>query len=158
VETPDPFLGLFCAMFRPPSSFPLEKARGYYIDRTPNHVNPIQNGPSKLTEEIKNLKPWHATESLSIHQALDMYTTTAAYACMRERDLGKLNVGYLADFVILNHDIIKDNKVETLLGAKAEEVWVNGQKVNTSHLDTHSHQEQPDDVSIDSACQISSKL
>jgi len=41
-------------------------------------------------------------ERLAVRDALAMYTTEAAFAMRRERDLGSLEPGKLADFVVLD--------------------------------------------------------
>jgi predicted amidohydrolase YtcJ len=44
------------------------------------------------------------TEMVSPQEALRMYTLNAAYALKREREVGSLEVGKRADFVVLSHD------------------------------------------------------
>merc|ERR1711924_566535 len=70
----------------------------------------------------------HEHERLSFAQALDIYTTGAAYAGCTESRLGKLEPGYEADFVILSH---KGAKLEStdLRKAEVEEGYVQGKVV-----------------------------
>ncbi len=44
-------------------------------------------------------------QRLSLHEALEGYTTGAAYAAHREHELGRLAPGYLADCVLLDRDV-----------------------------------------------------
>ncbi|CAH9058318.1 unnamed protein product [Cuscuta europaea] len=45
---------------------------------------------------------WIPSERLSLKEALDAYTISAARACFLERDIGSLSPGKLADFVVLS--------------------------------------------------------
>ncbi|CAH9125660.1 unnamed protein product [Cuscuta epithymum] len=47
---------------------------------------------------------WIPSERLSLKEALDAYTISAARACFLERDIGSLSPGKLADFVVLSAD------------------------------------------------------
>ncbi|KAI3425631.1 Amidohydro_3 domain-containing protein, partial [Psidium guajava] len=48
--------------------------------------------------------PWVPTECLTLKEALNAYTISAAQACFLDNDLGSLAPGKLADFVILSTD------------------------------------------------------
>jgi predicted amidohydrolase YtcJ len=43
-------------------------------------------------------------ERLTAHDALALYTTQAAYACHRENEIGSIEPGKLADFVVLDQN------------------------------------------------------
>lgn len=45
---------------------------------------------------------WIATECVGLHDALNAYTLSAAYACNLDDKLGSLSTGKYADFVVLN--------------------------------------------------------
>lgn len=53
-------------------------------------------------------------ESVEPLQALQCYTTNPAFANYREKELGKLEIGYFADFVVLSNDILKCGSDELL--------------------------------------------
>lgn len=72
VEFPDPFLGIYAAMFRPA--------------RNKDKKN-VQVQPEQV---------------LSQEEALHLYTIGGAYACGMENKLGKLHEGYYADFVVVD--------------------------------------------------------
>jgi predicted amidohydrolase YtcJ len=70
---------------------------------------------------------WHPEQNISFDEALTAYTTTGAYAMEREKDLGRLAVGYDADFVILNDwPYQQDFDYSTLYPT---DVYVNGKLV-----------------------------
>lgn len=49
---------------------------------------------------------WTPDQRMSRAQALESWTLTGAYAAFEEKTKGSLEVGKLADFVILDHDIM----------------------------------------------------
>ncbi|MEZ4608625.1 MAG: amidohydrolase family protein, partial [Deinococcales bacterium] len=67
----------------------------------PDVIKGLQAAISQKSQEGSIL---NAHECLSCYQALQAYTTGAAYAISRENNLGKLAEGYEADLVILSHD------------------------------------------------------
>ena len=50
---------------------------------------------------------WAPAERLSREEALRAFTIDAAYAAHAEQDLGSIQTGKLADFVVLSRDIMK---------------------------------------------------
>jgi predicted amidohydrolase YtcJ len=76
VESPDPLLGLYAATTR---------------------------------RDLEGRLPaggWRPEERLSPGEALRSFTWTGAWLAFREKDLGSLEVGKQADFVVLDHDPI----------------------------------------------------
>jgi predicted amidohydrolase YtcJ len=71
-------------------------------------------------------RPLHPEEALSREQAIRFYTTNNAYLMFLEDQIGNLEPGKLADFIVLDRDLltcevdaIKDAQVErTYLGGK----------------------------------------
>jgi hypothetical protein len=71
---------------------------------------------------------WIPEEALSVQEAFAMHTTGAAFAGFEERDKGTLEIGKLADIVVLAEDPfkiqpdqIKDLKVEmTVVGGEVK--------------------------------------
>jgi len=69
---------------------------------------------------------WYPQESLSIYEALKLFTTNSAYSTFEDDIKGKIKPGMLADLVVLSENIIKlpasdikDIKVElTILGGE----------------------------------------
>ena len=50
---------------------------------------------------------WDPQEKLDVQQALALYTVNPAFAAGREKELGKIQIGYRADFVILDRNPMK---------------------------------------------------
>jgi predicted amidohydrolase YtcJ len=67
-------------------------------------------------------------ESIEPIQALKCYTSNAAFANYREKELGKLKKGYFADFVVLSEDIMECSP-EALLKAEVLSTYINGEQV-----------------------------
>lgn len=75
----------------------------------------------------KHPKGWHPAQKITVAEAIEAYTLTAAYAAFQEKDRGSLAVGKLADVVVLSRDILdpkesesfdKTQIVMTLVGGK----------------------------------------
>lgn len=64
-------------------------------------------------------------QCLTFDEALALYTTEAAYAASAEQKLGRLEKGFLADFVVVNYDIIKSPE-KLIVPNLLDSVWVNG--------------------------------
>jgi predicted amidohydrolase YtcJ len=71
--------------------------------------------------------PWSPHECLTVEQALRAYCLGGAYAGHAEDRLGSLEVGKLADFVVLSEDPTKLD-AEGLAKLKAEQVFVGGEE------------------------------
>ena len=71
---------------------------------------------------------WRVEERLTPAEALKSFSLWGAYAAFRERDLGSLEVGKLADFVVLDRDPFA-GPAETLLEAKVLRTVVAGETV-----------------------------
>ena len=99
VEMPNPFFGLHAAVTR-------RRADG----------SPGPDG-------------WHPEQRLTVREALEGFTTGAAYAAGMEDRLGRLSAGYLADLIVLEQDpftcnpsLIRDlTPIATMVGG--EWVW-----------------------------------
>ncbi len=71
---------------------------------------------------------WLPDQKLTREEALRLFTLDAAYAAFQENDLGSLEVGKLADFVVLTHDIMKTPANE-LYQVRVERTFVGGERV-----------------------------
>ncbi|OQR92014.1 hypothetical protein ACHHYP_04127 [Achlya hypogyna] len=66
-------------------------------------------------------------QRLSFPEALQLYTLNGAFAAKEEHQLGQLDVGFLADFVVLNHDVVAD-AIKLLAPDILHSVFVHGRK------------------------------
>lgn len=100
VESPNPWMGIYAAVTR-------RKLNGF----------PGENG-------------WYPEQRLSVQDAMAGFTITPAFAAYRERELGKLDQGFLADLIVLPvspFDIPQDqipslHPIATMVGGE----WVFG--------------------------------
>lgn len=85
--------------------------------------NPFQGMHDAIYRQRKASVPVYSpNEKLSIRQAIQLYTTGAAYAAHREHILGKIAKGYLADFVVLEEGA----SFEEMDEIRPAQVWVDG--------------------------------
>jgi len=83
---------------------------------------------TRRTLDDRNPNGWVPEQKINVQDALHAYTTTAAYASFEEDIKGSLEVGKLADFVILSEDITKINPVE-IRDVRVLETYVGGKRV-----------------------------
>lgn len=81
-----------------------------------------------VRREVKSGQVLAPEERVSVHQALQMYTLNGAYAGFEEKIKGSLEVGKLADFVILDRDPLEVPSDE-LKEVKVLATFVGGQAV-----------------------------
>lgn len=92
----------------------------------PTPLEGIYAAVTRRTLDDKNPEGWVPEQKISVEQALVAYTANAAYASFEENVKGTLAPGKLADFVVLEKDIlsidptqIRDVKViKTVVGGK----------------------------------------
>ena len=80
----------------------------YGTDSPVESPNPFDNLYCAVTRQDLEGNPadgWYPEERVDIFQALDHYTLGSAYAEGTEGYKGRIKEGYLADMVVLNHDI-----------------------------------------------------
>ncbi|MEX2015797.1 MAG: amidohydrolase family protein, partial [Candidatus Hydrogenedentales bacterium] len=73
------------------------------------HANPLWGFYASVTRQDHAGKPaggWWPEERMTRAEALRSITIDAAYAAFQEEVMGSLEVGKLADFVVLSHDIM----------------------------------------------------
>lgn len=73
-------------------------------------INPLWGIYSAITRQDHEGKPpggWHPEQLVTPYEALHMFTVDGAYAAFREKDLGSISVGKMADFVVLPENILK---------------------------------------------------
>jgi predicted amidohydrolase YtcJ len=80
----------------------------------------------RQTIDGKNPGGWLPEQRVTVEQALTAYTATNAYAGLQEDRLGRIAPGFLADFVVLDTDLLKTdpqkisaaNVLRTVVGGK----------------------------------------
>lgn len=67
-------------------------------------AEPLLRIQSMVTRTSAEGKVYGARQRVSVMEAIRIWTLGSAYACFRDKELGSLEVGKLADFVILSND------------------------------------------------------
>ncbi|MGH9524042.1 MAG: amidohydrolase, partial [Terriglobales bacterium] len=71
-------------------------------------ISPFRGLYAAITRKNEaGTKEYYPDQKISIDQAIAAYTTGAAYAEFMEKEKGRLAPGFLADFIVLDHDIAK---------------------------------------------------
>jgi predicted amidohydrolase YtcJ len=77
----------------------------------------IDAAVNRRTLDGKDPKGWFPEQKITVEEAIEAYTITSAYAGFEEKDRGSLEVGKLADLVVLSRDILamqeRDHIAET---------------------------------------------
>lgn len=68
-------------------------------------LNPMLGIYNALTRKDAAGEPWEKGESITLAEALRYYTLTPAYGSFREHELGTIEVGKLADIIVLNKNL-----------------------------------------------------
>jgi predicted amidohydrolase YtcJ len=68
----------------------------------------IDAAVNRQTLDGKHPKGWFPQQRITVAEAIECYTLTSAYAAFQEKYLGTLEVGKLADLVVLSRDILAE--------------------------------------------------
>jgi predicted amidohydrolase YtcJ len=71
---------------------------------------------------------WYPDQDMTLTEALRAFTLDAAYAGHSEKTLGTLEPGKWADFILIDHDVIKD-PASKIWNTKVLQTWVGGKQV-----------------------------
>ena len=103
--------------------------------RSVNPYNPFLGMQTAITRMGRGLdKPLHPEESLSREQAIRFYTINNAYLIFREKEIGSLEPGKLADFALLDTDLLTCD-VEKIRDTKVLATYLNGKRVHNADGD-----------------------
>lgn len=91
-------------------------------------LNPFQGILAAVTGKTLDGKTFVPEQNISVEEALKAYTTGAAHAAGDEDRLGRIRAGFLADFVILEDDVL-DVSPEAIGGVRVKETYVGGRPV-----------------------------
>ncbi len=72
----------------------------------------IDAAVTRRTIDGLNPEGWVPQQKISVEQAVTAYTENNAWAGFQDQRLGRLAVGYLADFAVLSHDIFSTDEIE----------------------------------------------
>ncbi len=93
--------------------------------------NPFPGLSAAISRQDINGQPpggWYPAERVSLEEALEAYTRGAAYAGFSEQEIGGLDPGKWADFVIVDRDPSRIS-AQQLARTQVLETWVAGKKV-----------------------------
>jgi len=80
---------------------------GHDKNRAVNPYNPFFNMWMSITRRTREGVEVYAEEKITREQALRMYTNGSAYLMFSEKQLGSLETGKFADFVVIEEDFLK---------------------------------------------------
>jgi predicted amidohydrolase YtcJ len=102
------------------SDFPVE---------SPNPFHGLAVAISRVDAQAQPAGGWMPEQRVSLSQALDGFTRSAAFAAFAEDRLGSLERGKMADFIIIDRDIFANASAEQIRGTQVLETYVAGRKV-----------------------------
>jgi len=89
-------------------------------------LNPFLGMEAAVTGRIMTGAIWEPQNNIKVEEALRAYTSDAAYAAFAEKEVGRIQKGYRADFVVLSSSPFEANaKWKTI---KPVSVYVEGRK------------------------------
>jgi hypothetical protein len=98
----------------------------YVAPATP--LEGIDAAVTRRTLDGKNPGGWYPQQRIPVEDALRAYTSGAAFAGFAEKELGTLEVGKLADIVVVDRNIVRDSVTE-LQRARVQLTMVGGRVV-----------------------------
>lgn len=104
--------------------------------RSINPYNPFLGMETTLTRQPRwDDTPLHPEQSITREQAIRLYTFNNAWLSFEEQEKGTLEPGKLADFVVLEQDLLTC-PVEQIRETKVRQTWLGGKLVFDREQDT----------------------
>jgi hypothetical protein len=83
----------------------------------------------RRTLDGKHQNGWFAEQKITVAEALEAYTMGSAHAAGREKDLGTIEIGKLADMVVLSRDILAEKERDRIAETSVVMTFVGGKVV-----------------------------
>jgi hypothetical protein len=97
--------------------------------RSINPYNPFLGIWVTLTRHARWMdEPLHPEQAITREQAIRFYTINNAYLTFEEKEKGSLEQGKLADFIVLDRDILTC-PVDEVREIQVEQTWLGGKLV-----------------------------
>jgi hypothetical protein len=90
----------------------------------------IDAAVNRRTLDGKDPKGWFPEQKITVKEAIEAYTLASAYAAFEEKDRGSLEVGKLADLVVLSRDILADGERDHIAETEVVLTVVGGKVVH----------------------------
>jgi predicted amidohydrolase YtcJ len=89
----------------------------------------IDAAVNRRTLDGKNPNGWFSEQKITVAEAVEAYTLGSAYAAGREKELGSIEVGRLADLVVLSRDVLAKEERDRIGETKVDLTIVGGKIV-----------------------------
>lgn len=92
--------------------------------------NPFLGLHASVTRQDQHNQPedgWYGAERMTLTEALNSFTYSAAFAAHQEHLIGSLSPGMMADFILINQDIF-NVAPELIWQTQVQQTWVNGRR------------------------------
>jgi predicted amidohydrolase YtcJ len=89
----------------------------------------IDAAVNRRTLDGKHPKGWFPEQKITVREAIEGYTLGSAYAAFLDKEMGTLEVGKLADLVVLSRDILDDAERDHIAETKVVLTMVGGRVV-----------------------------
>ena len=101
------------------SDFPVELANAFHG---------LHAAVTRQSGENEPNDGWIPEEKVTLQEALRGFTLDAAYSAFQDEQLGTLELGKRADFIVIDRDIFAIPGKE-IRGTEVLQTWINGQQV-----------------------------
>lgn len=98
------------------------------IGITADQHDPFPALQAAITRHTRAGEPVDPHQAITLMESLGMYTRDAAYAIHREHEIGSLEGGKRADFVVLDEDLLGLDP-EKIGSIRPRETWIDGERV-----------------------------